>query len=61
MARAVFSHSEGGALVHQFRNFGEDVWREFRDERRVKFRSKKLTQALTASSLRQSLQLSAAY
>ena len=29
------SQAEQHVLLHRFRNFGEDLWRHFRDERRV--------------------------
>ncbi len=35
MPRVIFSHAEGDAFIHQFRNFGEDVWRVFRDDKRI--------------------------
>ncbi|MGL5009769.1 MAG: hypothetical protein ACRC6I_07775 [Paracoccaceae bacterium] len=35
MARIIFKHlASDGTAVHRFRNFGEDVWKELRPEKR---------------------------
>ncbi len=51
MKRVRFSHSDGSEFIHWFHNFGEEIWREFRDERHVEVRIEEVDRSVDSFDL----------